>query len=82
MTHWSDTLTAQHAGDGHLRVWRRDGSDGIGWDELQAVKDEMLGPDVLAVEMYPPADRVVNEANIRHLWTVPADSFTFGLHRR
>jgi hypothetical protein len=31
----------------------------------------MLGPDALAIEVYPPADQVVNEANIRHLFEMP-----------
>ncbi|MGO8746204.1 MAG: hypothetical protein ACLQNE_09460 [Thermoguttaceae bacterium] len=50
---------------------RTDGGEGITWDELQQIKDEYLGPDVSAVEFYPPADGVVNELNMRHLWEVP-----------
>jgi hypothetical protein len=46
------------------------------------VKNELLGEDALAVEMYPPAPDVVDEANIRHLWEVPPDLLPFGLHRR
>ncbi len=42
--------------------------DGITWDELQAVKDQCGFADRWAVEIYPPADRVVNVANVRHLW--------------
>lgn len=56
----------------HLKVRRRDEQEGISWDTLQLIKDEMLGPDTLAVELYPPAHRVVNEVNMRHLWEVPA----------
>ncbi len=56
----------------HLKVWRDDGKDGITWDELQAMKDEFLGADCRTVEIYPPAGELVNEANMRHLWEVPA----------
>lgn len=56
----------------HLRVWRTTRRDRIGWDALQAAKDEYLGPEVLAVEVFPPADCVVNEADVRHLWEVDA----------
>ena len=56
----------------HLRVWREDGGDGIPWDHLQQLKDHALGAETWAVEVYPPAERVVNEINMRHLWEVPA----------
>ena len=62
-----------------LRVQRDDEKSGISWDELQRLKDEHLGPDVLAVEIYPPAHRVVNELNMRHLWEVPQDVLPIGL---
>lgn len=65
----------------HLRVWREDGRDGITWDELQRLKDEHLGPDVLAVELYPPACRLVDEVNMRHLWEVPEHILPIGLRR-
>lgn len=57
----------------HLKVQRTNGKGGITWDELQRIKDEYLGPDVAAVEFYPPARAVVNELNMRHLWEVPED---------
>ena len=55
----------------HLKAQRTDETDGITWDQLQQIKDEYLGPDVAAVEFYPPAKTVVNELNMRHLWEVP-----------
>jgi len=48
-------------------VKARSWTDGITWDELQEAKEKTVG-DVWAVEIYPPADRLVNVANIRHLW--------------
>ena len=55
----------------HLRVTRKDLKPGISWDELQAAKDEYLGPDAQAVEIYPRACDVVDELPMRHLWEVP-----------
>lgn len=55
----------------HLKVWRYDGKDGITWDRLQEVKNECLGPDVLAIEVYPRQDELVNSTPMRHLWEVP-----------
>lgn len=65
----------------HLVVERHDGRDGIPWDDLQELKDECLGTDVLAVELYPPAANVVNEVNRRHLWTVPPAVLPIGFTR-
>ncbi len=64
----------------HLKVQRTDGKDGITWDELQKIKDEYFGPEVAAVEFYPPSHRVVNEVNMRHLYEVP-DEWLLGRHR-
>lgn len=55
----------------HLRVWRRDHKDGIPWDDLQEIKNEVFGPEATAVEIYPPQPEVVDEVNMRHLWLVP-----------
>lgn len=43
----------------------------ITWDELQAIK-EWLFPGRIALEVYPPADKVVDVANLRWLWILPA----------
>lgn len=45
--------------------------DGITWDELQAIKNEVGYADRDALEVYPRAGDVVNVANIRHLWVMP-----------
>jgi len=62
---------------GHrMTVHRSDESRGpIPWEVLQDAKDRTWGPDVTAVEVYPPAGRVVNELALRHLWRVP-DGYT------
>ena len=46
--------------------------DGISWDDLQRLKGEAGYADWEAVEVYPPSACVVNEANLRHLWVLPA----------
>lgn len=48
------------------RHWRHD------WRHLQRIKDEILGTDVEAVELYPAQDRLVDQANQFHLWALPA----------
>lgn len=56
-----------------------DGSwkDGITWDELQKVKADVGFGDSWAIEVYPPEEHVVNVANFRHLWIVPAPEFAW-----
>jgi hypothetical protein len=47
----------------------------IGWDELQAIKDRVAGAKTTAIEVYPPADRVVNNIDMRHLWLLGNDDW-------
>lgn len=46
--------------------------DGITWDELMAIKAQCGFADRWAVEVYPPDAEVVDVANLRHLWLLPA----------
>lgn len=48
----------------NLGRWR----DEITWDELMQVKEECGFGAAWAVELYPPVDSVVNDANMRHLF--------------
>lgn len=76
---WGRTYTAQvvhtHTSFGslaHLKIQRRDGKEiKAPWQVLQQIKNDMLGEDVKAVEVFPEEDKVVNEVNMRHLWSVP-----------
>lgn len=54
-----------------MTVEHPDGSEvRCSWDVLQALKDVYLGPEVCAVEVFPPAWEVVDEVNRRHFWEV------------
>lgn len=46
--------------------------DGIAWDDLQRLKRECGRGQSFAVEVYPPDRDLVNVANMRHLWVLPA----------
>lgn len=48
--------------------WR----EGITWDELQELKTQAGFATRQAVEIYPSVGNVINVANIRHLWILPA----------
>jgi len=61
-TAWGDVI--------HLFLRRHDQQPMI-WRDAQRVKNELVGTDRVAVEVYPAADRVVDDANIYHLWVLP-----------
>ena len=52
------------------------------WKFLQKVKNEILGEDRLAVEIYPPTSELIDEVNAYHLWVFPKGfKLPFGLSR-
>ena len=64
----------------HLSIERRDGKEiKARWDTIQMIKNEYLGEDVLAIEMYPSEVDVINEVNRRHLWTIPKEFLSLSL---
>jgi hypothetical protein len=53
----------------------------ITWDELQRIKNELLGKESTAIEFFPSEYHLVNQANLRHLWVLPTEfALPFGLH--
>lgn len=46
-------------------------NEGINWDTLWHIKNGHWGPEAEAIELYPAASRLVNNAPVRHLWRVP-----------
>lgn len=42
--------------------------DGITWDDLFWLKNQVGYADFDAVELYPRKNDIVNVSNIRHLW--------------
>jgi hypothetical protein len=42
------------------------------WPEMQRIKDEIAGPEATAVEVYPPQAEIVDDADMYHLWVLPA----------
>ena len=65
----------------HLMIARLNG-DRIPdhWATLQRIKNEVVGSDRLAIEVYPPASEVIDECNAYHLWVLPEGfQLPFGL---
>ena len=67
-----------------LDVRRRDNGDCKNWRELQRIKNEIVGPEHEAVELFPAESRLVDTANQYHLWVhvSPDYRFPFGFAER
>jgi hypothetical protein len=64
----------------HLNIRRRDGAPCIrDWRHFQQIKNELLGPECEAVELYPAESRKVDTSNKYHLYGVADPSFRFPL---
>lgn len=53
----------------HLNIRRRDGAHDIrDWRHFQRIKNQLLGPECEAVELYPAESRLHDTSNKYHLW--------------
>jgi hypothetical protein len=52
----------------HLSIKRLDKEPIHDWRDLQRIKNELIGPEHEAFEIYPAESRVVDTANQYHLW--------------
>lgn len=64
----------------HACIRNRDSTD-ISWAEKQRIKNDLFGRNAVAIEVFPAADRLVDAANMYHLWILPEGfQLPFGLH--
>ena len=63
-----------------LFVRRKDESTKVSWADKQRIKNELISPDALMVECYPPEKYLVDDANIYWLWILPDGNYPF-LHK-
>jgi hypothetical protein len=71
--YWHDVDLPHLGRTVRLGCLRRDGSRVHRWADLQRIKDEILGPDARAVEIYPPRGQLLDDVNMYHLWAWPSD---------
>lgn len=55
----------------HLCVRRHDEGTDIPWTDLQRIKDRLIDRERYAIEVFPPAERLIDNYNLRHLWVMP-----------
>jgi hypothetical protein len=41
------------------------------WRDKQRIKNELYGPEFTAVEVMPPRDELIDEADMYHIWVLP-----------
>lgn len=64
----------------HCCFRNADGTE-ISWKEKQFIKDSLFGEDRVAIEVFPTKDRLVDEANMYHLWIFEKNfELPFGIH--
>lgn len=61
-----------------LAIRRHDGSTDIGWQDLQRIKRELGYGRFAAIEIFPDDARVVDQANMRHLFVLPSSEAPHG----
>lgn len=68
----------------HLSIKRNDKESTHDWRDLQRIKNEIVGQENEAVELYPAESRLLDTANQFHLWALadPAVRFPFGYQVR
>jgi hypothetical protein len=64
----------------HLDIHRVDRGPCKNWDHFQQIKNELIGPEHEAVELFPAESRLVNTAHEYHMWVHadPGYRFPFG----
>lgn len=57
----------------HVMVSTLEDAPSRDWRDLQRIKNELFGPNDIAIEIFPREQDVIDEANMTHLWVVPFD---------
>jgi hypothetical protein len=60
-----------------LSIRRNDRAPIRDWRDLQRIKNELIGPDCEAVELFPAEERLTDCANQFHLWAMRDATFRF-----
>lgn len=62
-------------------TFSNDGSKNFTWAEKQQIKDELFGENRVAIEVYPKANRLIDTADVYHLWVFDKKfEMPFGIH--
>lgn len=68
MYEWDNSLTSCAMCNGYLIFWSKDGQALHDWRDMQQLKNLILGPEYLAVEVFPPESELRDPSNAFYLW--------------
>ena len=57
----------------HLSIIRLDLQEVRSWSDMQEIKNQLVGPDYEAIEVFPAESRRVDMGNAYHLWVFIGD---------
>lgn len=81
--HYQCVLREWPDGYTHLSIKRHDRMAARDWRHMMQIKNEVVGPEREAVELFPAESRLVDTANEYHLWVLPeGERFPFGYSSR
>ena len=63
-----------------IEVIRRDRTEIRDWRDLQRIKNDVVGPEHEAVELFPAESRLIDSANRYYLWCFPLGSVAIGMY--
>lgn len=64
-----------------LLIRRHDSKPNISWADKQRIKNELIGPEATAIEVFPSQANLIDAANVHHVWILPPGfEIPFGLH--
>ena len=63
----------------HLSIRREDRRIMFDWRDMQRIKNQLLGEEKEAVQLFPAESRLGDTANQYHLWGFDSDEFRFPL---
>lgn len=68
----------------HLSIKRNDRRPIVNWRDLQKIKNDLVGPECEAVQIFPAESRMVDTSNQYHLWCLkdPTLRIPFGYNER
>ncbi len=76
---YADPKDTGGVGFAHLIIRRLDKRPIHSWSHFQAIKNELIGPECEAVEMYPAEKHLIDAKEHYHLWAFTSPDQSFGI---
>lgn len=68
---WRETEVEVFGPITHAVIRTASGATDITWAEKQRIKDVLFGRERAAIEVYPRRSKLIDDANMYHLWILP-----------